>query len=97
MHMPDLSNKLHEIRQELRRLGLWQPHIPPWLSQYEAMPECSGVAFPAWLQFVYLPGKSFHGQHSAAYFIAPQAMAFLEEVPDKGRLLQLLIELDALI
>jgi uncharacterized protein YqcC (DUF446 family) len=94
----ELSSKLEEIKQELRRLGLWRLPPPGWLSCYEeAVPEQMAPDFLTWLQFIYLPNKVHYKQLSPGHFMAPQAMAFLKDVQDKGTLLQLLIELDAII
>ena len=97
MDMPALSMKLQEVCLELRRLGLWERHPPVWATRFDAMPEGCDAAFSVWLRHVYLPNRSFYGQLSSADFIAPQAMNFIQNMAANTRLLQLLVELDALI
>lgn len=97
MDMISLREKLQEIRKELQRLELWQEHMPFWVNQFEAFRDADNANFQEWLQHVYLPNKFFQKGASPESFIAPQAIASLENVPDSARLIQLLIELDALI
>ncbi len=94
MDTPCLNSKLKEIREELLRLGLWQQQPPRWVACYG---EESGTDFLAWLQFIYLPNKPQYRQLATMEDIAPQAVAAFGKLPDDSCLLQLLVELDALI
>jgi uncharacterized protein YqcC (DUF446 family) len=94
MDIPRLNSKLEEIRAELLQLGLWQQQPPHWVARYDAG---SGTDFLAWLQFIYLPNRAQYRQPAGIADIAPQAVAAFGDLPKDRRLLQLLVELDALI
>ncbi len=94
MDKPGLQSKLEEIKGELRRLGLWKQQPPHWVACYD---EESRADFLAWLQFIYLPNQLDYRQPATAAHIAPQAIAAFGKLPHDSRLLQLLVELDALI
>jgi uncharacterized protein YqcC (DUF446 family) len=92
-----LSEKINEITDELKRLNLWKKQQPEWVMSYEKKIIGSEQDFSDWLQFVYLPNCYQQAVHAPKVFIVPQAMRFFGEDVKKGRLMQLLIELDALL
>lgn len=92
-----LSEKINEITDELKRLNLWKKQQPEWVVNYEKKTISSDQDFSDWLQFVYLPNCYQQAVHVPKVFIVPQAIRFLEDDVKKGRLLQLLIELDSLL
>ena len=94
--MQDFSGKVQEVIKELKRTGLWKNEIPGWVCRFEYLVgKDNDAAFTEWLQFIYLPNCELKNE-SRKNDIAMQAARFLGSDPSKERLLQLLIELDAL-
>jgi uncharacterized protein YqcC (DUF446 family) len=95
-----ISDKINEVKEELRQIGLWKKNHPDWVNDFEKITVASHDDFTDWLQFVYLPNLvSLTGDHhfpAVKSFIVPQAVKFFGEDVRKGKLLQLLIELDSL-
>lgn len=96
-----LSEKISEVKEEMRRTGLLQKVTPAWVKKFEKRSISTGTNFCEWLQFIYLPNRkienSFTNQDNAQDYIAPQAIRFFGEDVKRGKLLQLLIELDSLV
>ena len=101
--MTEVSNideKVKQIIGEMKALGLWIRNSPDWVTDYEQKGIASTQDFSEWLQFVFLPNclpevrnsKSIRSRKQ----IVLQAKRFLADDIRKGKLLQLLIELDAL-
>lgn len=88
--------KIEEIIVELKQNCLWSKTEPAWVKNYEAQKIFLQDDFAEWLQFVYLP-NFMPGKTSAAPSIVPQARKYFGDDVKKGKLLQLLIELDALL
>jgi len=88
--------KTAEINDELKKIGLWKKTEPAWVKDYEANTKIIHNDFAEWLQFVYLP-NCMQNKGSSNASIVPQAMKYFGDDVKKGKLLQLLIELDALI
>lgn len=93
-----IIQKVIEIKAELQRFDLWQLHAPAWVSDYKMYELSSLQDFYSWLQFVYLPNRLRITQDyvTEREYIVPQAVIFLQDDLQKGKILQLLIELDAL-
>jgi uncharacterized protein YqcC (DUF446 family) len=94
-----VSEKIHEIIRELQQQQLWKKHMPDWVTDYSTREIISEEDFAGWLQFVLLP--NLQQQNSlmtgrVKNYVAPQAVRFFSHDVKKGRLLQLLIELDSL-
>jgi uncharacterized protein YqcC (DUF446 family) len=98
--MSAITDKVIELKTEMKRIGLWKKQVPYWVNEYVDQPIKTEQDFADWLQFVYLPNmmqlenKSSMG---AEKYIVPQAVQFFSEDVQKGKLLQLLIELDGLL
>ena len=95
-----ITKKIHEVREEMRRTDIWKNEAPAWVNDFEKRVINTGEDFVEWLQFVYLPNRvqeteSTRSVHERIY-IGPQAVRFFSSDIKKGKLLQLLIELDAL-
>ena len=91
----DVVVKVQEVFHELQRLSLRNARMPIWVRHFAPVSTNVELEFFEWLQFVYLPNciqKDRMGKND----IAMQAVRFLGKDPAKERLLQLLIELDAL-
>lgn len=94
-----IDQKVNEIIVELKQLRLWKPDIPGWVIDYAKRPAQTADDFTEWLQFIFLPNVQYSSSSSAQQattYVVPQAMKFLPEELLKGRLLQLLVELDSL-
>ncbi len=95
-----LTEKVTEVRQEMLRAGIWKNESPAWVNDFTERGIGTGEDFCGWLQFVYLPNrlqeaaskKSIPGRTG----IVPQAVKYFGSDINKGKLLQLLIELDSL-
>lgn len=92
---PQLTEKIAEVYAELKRTALWKTDVPEWVHHYQRVPETQ-VEFSEWLQFVFLPNKEHGNNTIIATGIAPQAVRFYGREISKGKLLQLLVELDSM-
>jgi len=95
-----IGDKVKEVKNEMEQMGLWKKHPPVWVSEYQERNISTENDFSEWLQFVYLPnlvqqaGRT--GIRPERKQIVLQAINFFGEDVQKGKLLQLLIELDSL-
>ncbi len=87
---------LNELEVEMRRLGFWKKESPQWVQQFARRSHMNEGDFMEWLQFVYLP-NCLQNKYTGELSIVPQAMIYFGDDVKKGKLLQLLIELDALM
>jgi uncharacterized protein YqcC (DUF446 family) len=96
-----LKEKVNEVRGELKRCGLWKKDIPGWVTDFEKKEISSHQDFADWLQFVYIPNileqTELATQVASRSYVALQAKKFFSTDVQKGKLLQLLIELDSLL
>lgn len=97
----ELKEKLSELREELIRSGLWRKNMPEWVTDYEKKEIHSHHDFAEWLQFVYIPNFLEQSEIPimlpSKKYVALQAKKFFSEDVQKGRLLQLLVEIDSLL
>lgn len=84
------------IINEMKALQLWKKKTPSWVFSYTNRSGCYRQDFCEWMQFIYLPNK-FIGIEINTENIALQAKLHFEQEIEKGKLLQLLIQLDGLI
>lgn len=95
-----LEEKIKEIQDEMKKVGIWARTTPAWVIRYEQSKHISEKDFSEWLQFIYLPNKrndlTAHKEINTETYIVPQAMKFFEADISKGKLLRLLIELDSI-
>jgi uncharacterized protein YqcC (DUF446 family) len=95
-----IAEKIDEITTEMKCMGLWKKQAPVWVQEYQRHDILTQHDFADWLQFVYLPNLfqwENQGAGNGKNYIVPQAMRFFSADVKRGRLLQLLIELDSLI
>jgi uncharacterized protein YqcC (DUF446 family) len=95
-----LVNKIGDIKSEMKQTGLWKKYVPAWVSEFKNNSIKTEQDFAEWLQFVYLPNMmqlENRTSMGAEKYIVPQAAKFFSDDVQKGRLLQLLIELDSLL
>lgn len=91
---PSTAEKVKEIISEMKDLQLWKTETPAWVMDYEKKSISSQQDFTGWLQFVFLPNCLLEVKSDR--YIVLQAKQSLAHDVQKGKLLQLLIELDAL-
>lgn len=95
-----ITEKIKAVQDELKKSGLWKTVHPVWVSHYERQSLETENEFSDWLQFVYLPNLlAESGNHNVLTDhtnVVPQAIKFFGDDVKKGKLLQLLIELDSL-
>jgi uncharacterized protein YqcC (DUF446 family) len=93
-----LAAKIEELKAEMKLTGVWSAEIPPWVNKFENLVIATEQDFNGWLQFVYLPNLQATNRNALLPrdYIVPQAIKFWKPAVEKGRMLQLLIELDAL-
>jgi uncharacterized protein YqcC (DUF446 family) len=92
--------KINEVQEEMKRNGLWVSAAPGWVREFGKRSVATGEDFSEWLQFIYLPNRKLEAAGKMGgeekKYIAPQATKFFGADVQKGKLLQLLIELDSL-
>lgn len=95
-----IAEKINEVRKEMKRTGIWKNETPAWVKEFDKKNITTGEDFSEWLQFIYLPNRMQEAdsrlQEIEKIYIVPQAVKFFGNDIKKGKLLQLLIELDAL-
>ena len=95
-----IIDKINEVKTELRKNGLWKKETPGWISEYRNKDILTYHDFSDWLQFIYLPNlkQQVETENNVANknLVVPQAIQFFGNDVKKGKLLQLLIELDSL-
>ncbi len=98
--MSAITDKVAELKTEMKRIGLWKKQVPYWVNEFTKGNIKTEQDFAEWLQFVYLPNMMQLENRSsmgAEKYIVPQAIQFFGTDVQKGKLLQLLIELDSLL
>ena len=94
-----IPEKVDEVLCELKEQGLLKVIPPAWVNHFQPG-EMRVDEFGDWLQFIFLP-NCIH--HCGSRIIIPsndvalQAKDFFGNVPERHKLLQLLIELDSLM
>jgi uncharacterized protein YqcC (DUF446 family) len=92
-----VQEKINEIIHEMQQHRLWKNQTPGWVTDFSNKEIISEEDFSGWLQFVFLPNLQQHSRmNEGKKMVAPQAVKFFGEDVRKGKLLQLLIELDSL-
>ena len=99
--MDRITDKIIAIKDEMKVMGLWKKQLPVWVNEYTEQNITTEQDFTEWLQFIYLPNimqpENRNSMGTTENYIVPQAMKFFSEDMQKGKLLQLLIELDSLV
>ena len=98
--MHTIITKTEELEEELKINGLWQNDMPDWVKGYDDKNNISTTDFSQWLQFVFVPNHlQTHNIISIAEkkLIVPNAIKYFGDDVKKGKLLQILIELDSLL
>ena len=96
-----LTNKINELELEMKRKGLWQKETPDWVNYFEEKIFADGKDFAQWLQYVFIPNHSQKAAHYSSIkekkMIVLPAIKFFGTDVHKGKLLQILIEIDSLL
>lgn len=95
-----IAAKTTELVEELKSVGLWQKNMPAWVHWYDDSSRISPTDFAQWLQFVFIPNhlqKSNIISIAEKNMIVPHAIKFFGDDVRKGKLLQILIEIDSLL
>lgn len=98
--MTTIQAKINELEQELKNAGLWQKQMPSWVHGYDDEHMLAKNDFAQWLQFVFVPNhlqKNMPVPAEHKKLIVPQAIRHFAEDVNKGKLLQVLIEIDSLL
>jgi len=96
----ELISKTNELEEELKATGLWINEIPSWVMGYDESAILSNADFAQWLQFVFIPN---HLQRVKPIplpekkLIVPNAIKYFGNDVNKGKLLRILVEIDALL
>ena len=94
-----VMNKTKELEEELKHTGLWQKNSPAWVHGFEDN-SIAKTDFIQWLQFVFIPNHPHNNKMMPAAekkLLVPQAIKHFGDDVRKGKLLQILIELDSLL
>lgn len=89
-----------ELEAELKATGLWQHNTPAWVHWYNDESSIGQTDFAQWLQFVFIPNHLHKNKMMIAAeknLIVPHAIKYFGDDVRKGKLLQILIEIDALL
>lgn len=96
----DIITKTAELEYELKLTGLWQKNAPAWVHWYDDSSSMVKTDFAQWLQFVFIPNhlhKNKMMNATAKKLMVPYAIKYFGDDVNKGKLLQILIEIDALL
>jgi uncharacterized protein YqcC (DUF446 family) len=92
-----VDDKISQIVTELKALKLWKEKMPEWVTAYSDKQISIEDDFASWLQFIFLPNmQNYNRKREQKELVAPQAVKYFGEDVKRGRLLQLLVELDSL-
>ncbi len=95
-----IIDKLNELEEELKKEGLWKIEVPGRVYKAEGKIMESEDGFAEWLQFVFLPGqlsttiKATADDNKKGIL---HAIKFFGNNAQKGKLLQILIEIDSIV
>lgn len=95
-----ITQKITQLETELRQLGLWRKTIPAWITDYQPEKNTAMVDFSEWLQFIFIPNhisqaKGITMMHKN--LLVPMAVRHFGADVNKGRLLQILVEIDSML
>ncbi len=95
-----ITTRIKELETELKNNNLWQKDIPSWVDQYDNTLAYIDNDFAQWLQFVFIPNHLHYVKSADAankISLVPQAIKYFDNDVKKGKLLQILIEIDSMI
>ena len=96
-----ITGKVVELKRELISRGLWCMQVPEWVICFDEKAIINITDYMQWLQYVFIPNhlqeEHFIRPTDHKKFIVTSARRFFGSDLTKGKLLQLLIEIDSLI
>jgi uncharacterized protein YqcC (DUF446 family) len=97
----NIASKIKELELEMKAIGLWQKEVPEWVNDFEEKVLYNGKDFAQWLQYIFMPNHINRSTHlpitKEKKMIVPAAIKFFGDDVQKGKLLQILIEIDSLL
>ena len=97
----NIASKIKELELEMKAIGLWQKEVPEWVNDFEEKVLYNGKDFAQWLQFVFIPNHIQRAINLPTIkekkLIVPAAIKFFAKDVQRGKLLQILIEIDSLL
>jgi uncharacterized protein YqcC (DUF446 family) len=95
-----ITRRIEELEEELKHNGLWQKDTPCWVEYYDNTLAYIDNDFAQWLQFVFIPNHLLYIKNETStnkISLVPQAIKYFGIDVNKGKLLQILIEIDSMI
>lgn len=96
-----ITAKILELKRELIFTGLWSDQAPEWVICFEEKSAISITDYIEWLQYIFIPnhlqGEGFIKPPDQKKYIVTSARRFFGKSLIKGKLLQILIEIDSII
>jgi uncharacterized protein YqcC (DUF446 family) len=89
-----------DLENAMRAEDLWLNQLPGWVQGFQTGNAVLQTDFAQWLQFVFIPNHLHSNRQvpqAEKNLIVPQAMKFFGNDVRKGKLLRILIEIDALL
>lgn len=94
-----ITRKIIELEDELKNTGIWEQTVLCTLPMHEVDNTPSTADFIQWLRFDFIPNhlqkKKIANREKR--LLVPHAIKYFGEYLHKGKLLQILIELDSLL
>ncbi len=94
-----INNLILELKGEMERTGLWLQTTPNWVNDFDE-DHFFQTDFAQWLQFVFVPNqlqKNRQDVRKPHSLLVPRALKYFGNDLQKGKLLQILIEIDGLL
>lgn len=88
-----------KLKAEMKQRGLWQQTVPDWVNCFEEHHPFQSN-FAQWLQFIFIPNRlngDMPAETGMNLLLVPQAMKFLGDELQKGKLLEILIEIEGFL
>ena len=92
--------KVRELETELKECGLWLKFPPSWTDHFDEVRDYYTIDFVQWLQFIFIPNHLHQNgkeMRLSRISIVPQAIKYFQNDVKKGKLLQILIEIDSIV
>ena len=87
-----MNTQIDLIKEAMQQAGVWSNDAPDWIRSYNEGPIDN---IWQWLQFIHLPMRQA-GFINQPHYLAPQLGSYANEDPLQRKIMQLVIELDAI-
>ncbi|MEO8116113.1 MAG: YqcC family protein [Bacteroidota bacterium] len=94
-----IEDLIPALKIEMERAGLWQKSTPAWVNDFDEL-HLFQTDFAQWLQFVFVPNqlqKNRQNTRMPHALLVPRALKYFGTDLHKGKLLQILIEIDGML